>query len=208
MNDFIYLFRTYRHLGILKALWTLIRIAILPYAKINSIVPQEGTVLDIGCGNGGFTNYLAYKSKKRSVIGIDLSRERIKDAKKTSPHNLNTKFLFGDITKFNIERAGCYIMIDVLHHIPFDKQEEILKFLALGLNNKSILIIKEVDPSDKLPFLFGHTVEKILYPRETIYTRTKIEWIALFNKLNLRCKVFPGAFYFPDSTKVYLLHRG
>lgn len=204
MKELISIFFIYKPQGLFKAIWIIVRILILPYAKLDKMVPKVGTVVDIGCGNGGLTNYLALKSSKRNLMGVDLSKERISLAIESVKNRKNIKFIFGDATKISLPKVDCYIMVDVLHHIPFPDQEKLLEFLSKSLNKDSVLIIKDVDPSDKIPFLFGHIIEKLLYPKEIIYTRSKKEWIKLLNDLGLRVIVEDGVFYFPDSTKIFI----
>lgn len=199
------LFSLYKPQGFVKALWTVLRIWVLPYRKLDSLIPESGRILDIGCGNGGFSNYVAICSQKRKVTGIDLSKERISDARKSVSNKSNINFRLGDILSANLPRSDCYLMVDVLHHISFKNQEKMLHFLAKKLNKKSVLIIKEVDPSNKLPFAFGHLIEKVLYPNETIYARSKGNWKKLFDSLGLKVKIYSGSIYFPDSTLIYIL---
>ena len=40
-------------------------------------VPLEGTIVDLGCGHGFMTNYMAICSAARRVIGIELSESRV-----------------------------------------------------------------------------------------------------------------------------------
>lgn len=199
------LFLLYLPQGILKAIWTILRIIILPCKKLDALIPQKGTILDIGCGSGGFANYLSLKSSERNILGIDLSKKRITSAKKSVGKRKNIKFILGDVITVKQPNANCYLIIDVLHHIDYQNQEKLLRFLAKKMGNNSMLIIKEVDPSDRIPFLFGHVIEKILYPKERIYARSKKDWERMFRSLDLSIKTLPGAFYFQDSTKIFVL---
>jgi len=47
--------------------------------KILNFIKNNSTVLDVGCGTGGFTMELAKHSKK--VVGIDISKKQITQAK-------------------------------------------------------------------------------------------------------------------------------
>ncbi len=207
MNKLVFLFLLYKPQGIIKALWTILRIIILPYNKLDSLVPKNGTILDIGCGNGGLSNYLSLQSPKRKILGIDLSKKRIESAKKSIGKRKNVNFALGDVIKIKKSKADCYLIVDVLHHIDFEKQERLLRFLAKKMNKNSRLIIKEVDPSNKIPFLCGHVIEKALYPKEKIYARPKKEWEKVFRSLGLAIKVTGGTFYFPDSTCIFVLTK-
>lgn len=207
MNKLVSLFLLYKPQGIIKASWTVLRTIILPYKKLDSLIPEKGTIVDIGCGNGGFSNYISLSNSKRNVFGIDLSKKRIESAKKSIVKRENVKFVLGDVTKIKQPKADCYLVIDVLHHIDFKNQEKLLKFLAKKMSKNSILIVKEVDPSNKIPFLFGHSIEKILYSKEKIYERSRRDWERMFRSLDLSIKALPGAIYFPDSTCIFILKR-
>lgn len=207
MKEFKFLFLIYKPQGIIKALWTILRVFILPYEKLNKLIPSDARILDIGCGNGGLSNYLAIKSEDRNITGIDFSKKRISDAIKTIGSRKNIKFLQGNAVTTKLPKVDCYIIVDVLHHINTKNQDKLIRFFANRLDKNSLLIIKEVDPSDKVPFFFGHVIEKILYPDEKIYARSKKEWEQLFRSLGLSYRVLSGVFHFPDSTKIYVIHR-
>lgn len=205
MNKLISLFLLYKTQGIIKASWTVLRILILPYKKLDLLIPQKGTIIDIGCGNGGFSNYLSIHSPERTIQGIDFSKKRMLIAKKSVGKRKNIKFTLGNVTKIKQPSVNCYLIIDVLHHIDFQNQEKLLRFLGKKMSNNSMLIVKEVDPSNRIPFLFGHALEKILYPKEKIYARSKKDWERMFRSLGLSVKVLSGASYFPDSTRIFVL---
>lgn len=207
LKDLKQIYLLYKPIGKLKAYWTIARILTLPASKIDKLLPKSGTIIDIGAGQGGLTNFLFCKSMSRNLIGIDMSKSRIADAKKTVNNRRNIKFIYGDAVTKKISKANVYLMVDVLHHISYPNQEKLLKYLASVLTKDNLVTIKEVDKSNLLPYLFGHLVEKILYPRETIYTRSKEEWIKLFNSLGWKCKVETGNVYFPDSTLIFVCKR-
>ena len=207
MKELKSLFFIYKPQGIFRALWVVLRILILPYRKIDEIVPSIGTIVDIGCGNGALANYLYLRSPRRIMKGIDLSKKRISAAIKSVRNRKNIEFIYGDAITAKLPRADCYLIVDVLHHIPFQDQKNLLKFLSKSLGNKSILIIKEVDKSVQISYLFSNLIEKVLYPREHIYTRSKQAWIKSFTSLGLSFSLKSGASYFPDSTKIFILQK-
>ena len=53
-------------------------------------LPKEGsTIVDIGCGEGKFINYLAKKNRNYTLIGIDHSEEMIKLSQKINSDSRN-----------------------------------------------------------------------------------------------------------------------
>lgn len=200
------LFRLYLPLGIKRAFLATARVLILPFWKIDEAVPRSGVVLDIGCGEGALANYLSLVSPEREIIGVDISKKRIAIAK-TAGNRRSIKFVHADATKFKLPKAECYLLVDVLHHIFSPNQVRLLSSLAQKLDSNSYLIIKEIDHTTRIPFLFGHVFEKLLYPGESIYPKSKKEWLDVLAKLGLWCVVKKGAFYFPDSTLLYICRK-
>jgi ubiquinone/menaquinone biosynthesis C-methylase UbiE len=207
MKDLLKVFKIYNHGEIIKAFWVLVRLIVLPSTKIDKIIPQSGKILDIGCGNGGLTNYLAIRSPKRKLLGIDLSKSRIFEAQLSVKTKNNPKFINADVTKISIPKVKAYLITDVLHHISYGNQIKLLSFITRNLSKDSMLVIKEVDKSNILPFLYGHLFEKILYPKEKIYARGRSEWESIFTKLGLTFTVGGGNWYFYDSTNIYTLKK-
>lgn len=208
MREVLAVFLLYFQINPLRAFWVLLRLLILPYNKLNRVIPKKGLIVDIGCGTGFLSQFLAQSFEKREIIGIDNSPGRIKTAiaaalrKKTK-----VTFKLGDANKISFPAASCFLLVDVLHHIPFQKQLTLLSSLAKQMNQECYLVIKEVDSSNLGPFLFGQAIEKILYPDETIYTRSRKEWITELNTLGLRVTPLKEAFYFPDSTMILVCQK-
>lgn len=200
MYKLISLFRLYRPQGLIQASIVLLRILILPFWKIDKVLPDTGTIMDIGCGNGGVSNYLSLSSPKRYLVGIDLSEKRIQSAIKTVGKRKNIKFILGNILDMNFNTTAHFLMVDALHHIPFNQQDKLLIFLSKIIKKNSLLIIKDTDKTNSLSSLFGDLTEKILYPHDQIYSRSKEEWIKILTKLGFNCQTSSCSPFFPAST--------
>lgn len=68
------------------------------FVLISSIISPNSSVLDVGCGQGDFYNYI--KNNKIQYYGIDISELMIKKAKQTNP---NIKFFQKDFLEENFE---------------------------------------------------------------------------------------------------------
>lgn len=66
------------------------------WARVGNLLKPDWKLLDLGCGTGRFAKVLEMMRFKGKYVGIDWSRERIKEAKKYVPAQ-NYKFLVGDI---------------------------------------------------------------------------------------------------------------
>lgn len=207
MSHFKKLFKLYHKSGNLFALWVTLRVLILPFYKINHLISSKALVVDIGCGNGGLANYLSIACPKRKIFGIDYSTKRILQAKRTINNRKNIKFINANVLDAHVPKADYYLISDVLHHISYANQIKLLKKIVNKMNANSTLIIKEVDVSNTLPFLFGHLWEKLFYPWEKISVRSKIGWKRVLGQLKLNFNIETGAFYFPDSTLIFVCNK-
>jgi SAM-dependent methyltransferase len=68
------------------------------FVLISSIISPNSSVLDVGCGQGDFYNYI--KNNKIQYYGIDISELMIKKAKQTNP---NVKFFQKDFLEEKFE---------------------------------------------------------------------------------------------------------
>lgn len=114
---------------------------------INDLCPKNGSILEIGCGTGQLTNYLAIRPH-RKVFGLDLSQASLELAGsfKNKMQLCNAQFLRADIFDhpFKPEAFDLIIANGVLHHTintwdALRKIEEILKpngVAVIGLYNK------------------------------------------------------------------------
>ena len=76
-------------------------------------------VLEVGCGVGVLSSYLAYKYSW-SVTGIDIDSEQIDIARKDQGENEYLKFVEADAIKlpYGNNEFDLVLSFDVLHHIP------------------------------------------------------------------------------------------
>jgi ubiquinone/menaquinone biosynthesis C-methylase UbiE len=78
-----------------------------------AFIPTDvSTLLDVGCGNGIFTNYLADLRKDIKVVGFDRSLEALKYIK--------TEKMHGDITSISADDNSfdCITCLEVIEHLP------------------------------------------------------------------------------------------
>ena len=104
------------------------------------IKPYLGNnVLEVGCGNGNFTVFLAQQCD--CVMGIDIDREYVELAKNRLAGRSQITILQQDATKLESKNAfDTIILLDVLEHIEDDVG--ILKKLNELLTPQGKLIIK------------------------------------------------------------------
>ena len=159
-----------------------------PLHEVNELVPRSGTILDLGCGEGILTNFLAVSATKRKMIGVELNASRVKQARKGVK---NTKFLTGSALTLKLPKADAIVVSHVFHHLGSRmRQEELLDVCFNHLKTKGKLIIAEVDRQFSLRYFFGWITDILLVPiffekkllDLQIYHRGRKEWKALLQK--------------------------
>ncbi len=115
------------------------------YELYNRLLPDSGTIVDIGCGYGFMPQMLAMLKGKREIIGLDYDREKIEVASHCYRKPANVQFEVADITRYQLPAADAFVLSDVLHYLPAPEQKEVLGQCAAKLNAGGVLLIREGD---------------------------------------------------------------
>ena len=149
------------------------------------------TVIDAYCGTGTISLCLAKKAKR--VIGIEIVKPAIEDAKKNAKknHMENTEFYAADAGKLmpQLYRQGLVPDVIVMDPVRAGCSEEVLK-AAAGMNPKRIVYVS-CNPATfardaKILKSEGYEIKKI-QPVDMFPQTMHVEVIALLFKLDLKC---------------------
>lgn len=124
---------------------------------ISAYLPEQGLIVDLGCGYGIISNLVA--SSQRKIIAVDLSSHRIKLAKTYG--NENVTFINSDIREFDVPNCDGILLIDILCMIPFCDQLKILSKCYEKLNPYSIMIIKDTSRSPRWKYIYTRFEESV-----------------------------------------------
>lgn len=103
-----------------------------------SLLPSEGTVLDVGCGAGTKSNYLAGKGLQ--VTGIDFAENMVAIAKREVP---DAAFLVADFVEDDLPKEsfdGIFMQASLLH-VPKQKAQKTVDRLASLLKSSGLFYI-------------------------------------------------------------------
>lgn len=149
----------YKHHSLLARLHVWIRVNTCPFFAVEKFIPKKGRIIDYGCGHGVFSHILSLTSPDREVYGIDISKRKIEEARKTIANNGRIKFL-DDVKIDNlIEKADCITILDVLCYFSDKERRELLKKFYKILKPKAKLIIKDMRKSFSIKYAWLYLQE-------------------------------------------------
>jgi 1-acyl-sn-glycerol-3-phosphate acyltransferase len=116
------------------------------YKQFHAIVPQQGNILDMGCGYGFMSYMLHFGAPERNILGIDYDEEKIAVAAHGFCKGDNLHFLQADIVRFTFTtNYDAIIISDVLHYITPEEQEQVIENCIGHLQPGGKLIIRDGD---------------------------------------------------------------
>lgn len=120
---------------------------ICPFDDLLNYLPENASVFDIGCGSGMLLSLIASFKTPSKLGGCEISQQLVDNANavlNTENNSANVYHFDGESIPKAISRFDYITMIDVLHHIPKDKQFVFLKQLVDQMRSGSELILKDI----------------------------------------------------------------
>ena len=182
-------FRFYKGQNLLTRLYIRIKLRICPFLEMETFFPEQGKIVDLGCGNGFFSLILKLGSPSREIFGIDLDKKKIEEAKKLEYIFSGLSFQTGNIVEIDYPQGDIFSLIDVLYLIPYSKQELILRRCYSCLPKGGLLIIKEMDRGPLRKYLWNLFQETLAVKvigftlGERFYFRSRKEYLRILNDL-------------------------
>jgi 2-polyprenyl-3-methyl-5-hydroxy-6-metoxy-1,4-benzoquinol methylase len=175
------------------------------------LIQDNDTVIDIGCGQGLFASCLwaaeqhqakglwlrgwPAAPKNVSVHGIELMQSDVDRANEALKNVTNlASFECEDMCKAKFKPCNVVVILDVLHYVNFDAQNDVLNRIAEALRqgatatSKGRLLLRVGDASAGLPFKISNWVDHIVtfarghrLPR--LYCRSVEQWTHSLSKI-------------------------
>jgi SAM-dependent methyltransferase len=117
--------RFYRQAPRGTRLYLRVKLRICPLLRLEELYPKAGKVVDLGCGNGTFSNILKLGGPEREILGVDLDPRKVEAAGSMPCRGARVRG--GRYRAMDYPPADVYSLVDVLYLIPFDRQDEILR---------------------------------------------------------------------------------
>lgn len=157
------------------------------------LLPDEGRILDIGCGFGLFAAYFGQTQPGRRIVGVDPNARRIAMAQRvcSSLGLSGYEFLAGDARDVPLEGrfAGAYVL-DVMHHIPAGDQRPLLARLRDLLAPRGVLVVKDITTEPAFGLKFTELLDRAMVGwDEPLAYRHHREWGEMLTELGFHVRM-------------------
>jgi cyclopropane fatty-acyl-phospholipid synthase-like methyltransferase len=140
--------------------------------EIGQYLPDEGPVLDIGCGFGLFSLYYAATGPRRLLRGLDLSPRRVAQARRAAARlgldNVTYEVTDARDFKGDGEVSAAY-MLDIVHHVPPASVPPLLRALRQSLPPGARLLVKDVDTRPAPKRWFTWLLDRAVAPTTPVH---------------------------------------
>ncbi len=161
------------------------------YRLLYNWLPASGPVLDVGCGNGIYTQWLGKKAGK--AVGIDHNEKNLAWAKSEFPA-CDFVFSNGEVLPFADQSFGAVMLTEVLEHTRDDRAT--LKEIARVTRPGGVLLVSTphrglfaaLDPDNVLNSFFK-SISRLRLPKPgggKFYENFKFDWHRHYSEAELR----------------------
>jgi len=179
------------------------------------LLPASGRYLDLGCGQGLLASWLqaaatlharqdwpveqAAPPRISAYHGLDMQATAIGHARQAlADCGFPTRLELGDLRDFGLPGADVITLFDVLHYLPGDEQEGLLRRIRTSLPPDGRLLLRVGDGAAGLPHRLSRVVDSLVvrvqggaWPQ--LHCRPATEWQALLGDLGFRVEPCPMA---------------
>ena len=118
------------------------------FQLLDEATPRHGVILDLGCGYGMASHWLALTGPARTLFGMDYDPDKIRVAQCSARSQPRVRFEVGDILTLEYPACDAVLLLDVLHYWTPAKQQAILAKARAVLRPGGRLVLRDAARAD------------------------------------------------------------
>lgn len=176
----------------------------------HGLIPDNARIVDIGCGQGLLASWLLTARKMHgegqwpahwpkapqpaAIHGIELMPRDVERAQRALGDG--ARFTVGDMCKVDFGKADAVVILDVLHYVSIEAQNDVLRRVRDALAPGGTLILRVGDAAGGLPFWFSVWVDHVVtfargHRNSRMYCRPLSDWKAALQALGFSVEERP-----------------
>lgn len=190
------------------------------------LLPDEGKLLDLGCGQGLLMALLLAARQHFAagawpdgwpkppmalrMRGVELDEKRVQTAQVALGDAVRVEA--GDLRHINLPACTVITLFDVLFYMDRPAQRRVLENCAQALAPGGLLLMRETDAGQGLRFRLTRWAERLMcwsrgQFRQPLSYRRREEWLALLGELGFRVTEQPMSKGTPFSNRLFIARK-
>lgn len=179
----------------------------------HGLLPPDARILDLGCGQAVFASWLLAARKLYDaghwphdwaapphiahLRGVELMPRDVERAHYAlGDDHPEVDIVRGDIREVDFGKANAVTILDVLHYLRYDEQEDVLRRVRDALPRGGRLITRIGDADGGWRFRVSNAVDLCVtfvrgHRLPTMYCRSLRDWIGLLERLGFSVRAVP-----------------
>jgi SAM-dependent methyltransferase len=176
----------------------------------HGLIPDAERLIDLGCGQGLLASWLLeartlHESgewpaqwpaapRVNNVWGLELMPKDV--ARARAALGERARFEQGNICSADFGKTDIAVILDVLHYISYEAQEDVLRRIRTALPAGGTFITRIGDAAGGLPFYYSNWVDRIIFFMRghgiiPIYCRTTDQWLEVLKRCGFEARSMP-----------------
>ena len=176
----------------------------------HGLIPDRARVLDIGCGQGLLASWLLSARAMhaagdwpahwpaapapQALHGIELMPRDVERARLALGNA--AVFTAADMCRADFGQADAVIVLDVLHYVGIDAQDDVLRRIRDALAPRGVLVLRVGDADGGWPFRFSVWVDHLVtfmrgHRNSRLHCRGLADWKAALARLGFTVRSLP-----------------